>query len=124
MRLKAYLLLLLSGTVLSWSGFFLVLNILRPDDMVSRIWFYGMLALALFGTLHLALFGWGKWRAKKKLTFSVVRGSERQAVALTGFVVSLLWLQTHAQLTWWIFMLAVIVLVVAEYVFLSYDEVS
>lgn len=123
MRLKTYLILVTLGTILAWSSFFLVLNLMRPDDSLNIIWFYLTFALSLFGTLHLVLFAWDSWRQKTKLSYSLIFSSERQSLVLTLFLLLLLWLQTNSQLNWWLFLLSVLILVVIEYVFLSYDEV-
>jgi hypothetical protein len=123
MRLKTYLVLVTLGTILAWSSFFLVLNLMRPDDLMNIFWFYLTFGLSLFGTLHLALYAWDSWRKKNKLSYSLIFSTERQSLVLTVFLLLLLWMQTNSQLTWWLFLLAVLILVVVEYVFLSYDEV-
>lgn len=123
MRLKTYLILISVGTALAWTSFFLVLYMLHPSDIMHRIWFYLTFGLSLFGTLHLILFAWERFRKRAKLSYILVAGSERQAATLSLFLIGLLWLQTTSQLRWWLFLLAILILVVVEYVFLNYEEV-
>ena len=124
MRLKTYLVLLALGTVLAWSAFFLVLHLMRPDEALNRFWFYLTFGLSLFGTVHLSLFAWEQWRGSATMALRAISGAERQSLVLTIFLLAILWMQTNAQMTWWIFLLSIGLLVVVEYVFLSYDERS
>jgi hypothetical protein len=122
MRLKTYLALLIAGTLIAWSGFFLVINLLTPDETLHVVWFYITFGLSLFGTLHLGFFAWDSWRKKFEAPYRIVVSTERQAAVLTLFLLLLLWLQTNGQLRWWLFVLALVVLIVGEYLFLSHDE--
>lgn len=103
MTLTRYLLFLLFSTILCWASWLLVIFRINPN--VSGAWgpffFYLTLFFALTGTLALIGFGIRALLFKKELPYKLVATSFRQALLLSGVVVTSLILQANQLLEWW-----------------------
>ncbi|MBU0624769.1 hypothetical protein KKF05_00315 [Patescibacteria group bacterium] len=122
MTLRQYLSLMLAGTVLSWGAVILIITMIDPtsSNFVVLAIFYISIFLALTGMFSVLGFISRVFILKKRLLLSrQVAVSFRQAVITALLIVTLLFLQSKAMLTWWNALLIVAIMTVVESFFIS-----
>jgi len=113
---------MLAGTVLSWGAVILIITMIDPtsSNFVVLAIFYISIFLALTGMFSVLGFISRVFILKKRLLLSrQVAVSFRQAVITALLIVTLLFLQSKAMLTWWNALLIVAIMTVVESFFIS-----
>lgn len=120
MNIKQFLSLMITGTILCWAMFLLVIFSIPPENgYISLIFFYLSLFLALLGTIAIIGLGIRMWILKKEIVFKEVKNSFRQSLLLSVLIISVLFLESKNSLAWWNLLLLVIALTVLECLFSS-----
>ena len=124
MNVKQYSSIFLFGAVAATSAWYVVLTRIDPVDggTPSMILFYVTFALMVFGWLISAGTVIRAMIRKKNTLEHSVKTSIRQAALLTLGVVVALVLQRLSGLTWWIFLLIVIILGAVEFFAYEIEE--
>ena len=108
----------------SWTIWLLIVNYLNPvrAGATGLSLFFLTLFLAVASTA--ALFGYAVRRfiARDTLAAYVVRTALRQGVLLGLFLDLLLGLQLINLYTWWLAVIAIVLFVTIEFIFLGYDQ--
>jgi hypothetical protein len=110
------------GTILSWLAVLLIMTMIDPtnSEILIFIIFYLSIFMAITGMFSILGLISRVFILKKHfpLTQQVVT-SFRQAVILSGLLTGLLLLQSKAMLTWWNFILLIIIITSIESIFLT-----
>lgn len=124
MTLKLYLWVLRIVTLFSFVAFGLVVNFIDPEKtgQAGKIIFYLVLFFALSGMLNLFLL-WlrGVWGGEKTAILNI-NLSLRQSIFLATILVGLLALQGLRILVWWVGLLLVASIFLAELYFLASER--
>lgn len=125
MSLSRYLTLLGVCAGLCWIGWFVVLMTLNPNQGWSNIlFFYLSLGLALVATLAIVGVVIRVYFIPNELPSRQVRVSSRHAVLFTLLILLALILQSARWLTWWNFVILIIVAGLSELFFISYRRLK
>ncbi|MBI4215766.1 MAG: hypothetical protein HY602_03515 [Parcubacteria group bacterium] len=122
MTLRAYILVMLLATLLSWGAFGYILVKIDPTDtnFVGFLFFYLILFLALTGTVALAsLYPRLKRHSANLQVFHLVEISYRQGIWLALLFIAGLFLQSKRLLNGWNLMLIMAGLIAIEMFILS-----
>ncbi len=108
-------------SLVCWIAWIFVLSYLDPVESgaLSHVLFYLSLFLALMGTFSLLGFFGRVWFSKEEVIFRHLGVSFRQAILFALFLTGLLMLQGVRFLRWWNVLLFMILLTIAEFLFLS-----
>lgn len=126
MTVRTFLIGSSAATIISWLIWFMILNWLDPREagMVGFILFFLALFLAIASTTSLIGYGVRRLIAAGQLPAYRVRHSLRQGMLLGLLIDLLLFLQLLRIVRWWLALLAALIFVLIEFVFLSYDRSS
>jgi hypothetical protein len=124
MTLRQYLILMSFGAILCWGIWFLVLFYIDPNtaNILSFIFFYLSLFLALAGSLSVLGLALRKKISKEEVVFRMVTVSFRQATMLSFLVVGSLLLQSKNLLNWWNIIFLVLAVIILEFFFTTYGK--
>ena len=124
MTIRVFLAGTITGIVISWGIFYLIINSLDPHQAgpLGFILFFLSFFLAIASTA--ALIGYFVRRVLfiRQLPAYSVRPSVRQGVWLALFFDLLLFLQLLRLLHWWVAFIVVLLFLSLEVLFLSYDR--
>lgn len=104
MTLKQYLIVMILGTILCWTAWWIVVLNIDPfqDTGVGFGFFYISLFLALLGTISIFAFILRKLLSKMDLPmFRYVERSFKDSLFISVLIVALLYLQGINYLRWW-----------------------
>ena len=121
MSFRAFLILIIFGAVISLLGLGMSIFYFNPDQIsfIGFSVFYLSLFLSLTGTIFLVS-DWFKSKIiKKQLLFFRLRNSVRHSILFTTLILGWLWLRSYQLLQWWSLVLFILMLVVAEFFFMS-----
>lgn len=124
MTLKNYLIVMSVVTVMCWSVFVLMLNMINPltTNYLGFGLFYFSLFLAFSGTAALIGFVFRFVALRKSLVFQSVRNAFRQSFLFALFIVISLFLLALDLFTWFNVILLLIIFIVLELFISSYKK--
>ncbi|MBI4281049.1 hypothetical protein HY628_02530 [Candidatus Uhrbacteria bacterium] len=126
MSLRQYLILIVIGTLLSFSTWFLILKMVNPKEvgLLGFVLFYLALAVTLVGIISLAGFGLRMALYRDEaIVLRHVTTAFRHACFFTVIALGSLLLQGGGLLTWWNALLMVMVVTIMEFFFISKHSV-
>lgn len=114
------------ATLGSWSILALMVNFLDPTQAgaIGFLLFYLVLFLSITSTSNLLGYVTRRVLKPQQLAAHAVGPSLRQGVVLGIFCVLILALQHFRLYRWWIAIIAIVIFVALEVVFLSYDRTN
>lgn len=120
MSLLSFLLILATGTALSWTAWILVIILLSPTSggMVALMLFYGSFFMALLGTVTIIGFFLRYWLEKEAIPFRQIAVAMRQATILSVSGTVALLLQSRRLLNLWALLIMIVLAIVIESFFL------
>ena len=124
MNFKAFVILIIFGTIVSWISWGMSLLYFDPTQIggFGFTMFYLSLFLALSGTIFLVL-DWLKARVmSRQLIFFRLRTSVRHATFFTILIVGWLFLRSQDLLQWWNLLIFLFVLTALEFFFISIQK--
>ena len=126
MNLYKYLIILSVCTVAAWVAWVLVLLLMNPvsGNILTYLFFYLTLALALIGTLSVGGYLFRAFIKHDELAYKHVNVASRQSVLLTVLVILTLVLQSFRVLMWWNLLLLVLATAFIELFFISYKKLN
>ena len=88
MTLKKYLILMIITTLISWSAWFYVVNMVNPEDtnLIGFVLFYSTLAISLIGTGSIIGFMIKFVVFRKQLVFRSVKEAFRQSFLFSALI--------------------------------------
>lgn len=124
MNLYKYLIVLSICTLVAWLAWFFVILLMNPNSggLLSFIFFYLTLIMALVGTFSVFGYIFRAFIKHDELAYKHVNVASRQSVLLTFLVVSTLLLQSFRVLMWWNLLLLILVTAFIELFFISYKK--
>lgn len=123
MTLRQYLAVMSLGTALCYSAWYLVLLQTNPvtGGLFALLFFYATFFLALVGTFAVVGFAVRVWLLKQEdVIFRHVRKTFRQGVLFALFVCISLVLKRTGLFNVWMISLALVLVVLLEFLFISY----
>lgn len=124
MNFKAFVILIVIGTVVSWFSWGMSLFYFDPQQIggLGFTMFYLSLFLALSGTIFLVI-DWMKARVmSRQLIFFRLRTSVRHSIFFTILIVGWLFLRSQDLLQWWNLLIFLFVLTALEFFFISIQK--
>jgi hypothetical protein len=108
-------------TIVSWAVWGTVVSLVDPDTggIIGVLFFYTSLGLALVGTNSVIGLLIRSRLNRTELISRLAAISFRQALWFSLVIILAMILQSYKMLTWWIMAIAVLVLVITEFFFLS-----
>ncbi len=121
MSLKVFLALIISGTIISWLTWGVILFYFNPDQ--ASFWGFGLFYLSLFLALSGSIFLLGDWLAakifKNQLMIYRLKSSIRHSLLFVILILGWAFLKSHDLLRWWNLALLILILAVLEFFFIS-----
>ena len=116
MTLKKYLIGMSLMTLVAWTSFVFILNIVDPSttNSLGFILFYTSLFLSLLGSVAIIGFLIRFVGRRKELVFYAVLAAFRQASLIAIFLISLLALLAHNMLSWVNILLLLAIVIIIE----------
>lgn len=126
MTLKAYLISMISATLVCWLSWILILFVFTPDagNVLGLVLFYISLFLALTGTGAVLGFVVRFVALKKQLAFRLVRDAFRQSFLFATLIIASLFLLSRNLFGWMNLGLLIASLSMLEYFMISYKQNS
>ena len=121
MSLVKFLIILGTGTILSWTAWVLVITMFDPftGGPVAHFLFYLSFILALFGTITIIGFFLRYWLEKETVLFRQIGISLRQGLLLSSGATLALLLQSRRLASPWTLLAIMALIVVVELYFLA-----
>jgi hypothetical protein len=121
MRLRAFLILILVGTVLAWASWLIALFKIDPigSGALGIGLFVILFLLGLFGVFFFAGFGVRRLLFRRQTLFSKLNTSLRQGGFFTALVALWAILQSQRLVRWWNLVLLVLLFATLEFFFVS-----
>jgi len=122
MSVRAHITLMLVATIFSWLGWLLVIINVNPYE--AAWWgfalFYALLFLCLFGTFSVVGYTIRSVMKTKRVTirFRITTAFRQSLLWSTSLIIALA-LQGQRLLTWWIFVIVIVVFVLIESIIMS-----
>lgn len=124
MTLKKYLLLMFLATLICWLSFGVVVYFVDPTltNWFGFLIFYLSLFLSLVGSLSLLGFIVRFIVNKNEFAFKQVITAFRQSILFAFLVSAALFLQSYRLVSWWNFLILIILLTVIEFLFIAREN--
>ena len=124
MTLRKYLIFLTIGTIFCWSTWILVIKYTNPDHSgwMGFTFFYLSLFVSLIGSLSIVGIVLRSLIKKEELIYKKIDVSSRQSIILSLLVIISLILQSQRLMTWWNFLILLVLVSLIEIFFISYRK--
>ncbi len=125
MTFRFYLFIMTLATVAAWIAWVIVINAIDPvrAGVLGFILFFVTLAIALIGSLSILGIGIRVWLRPEGSIARQTSRSVRHAVLLTLLFSLSLLLASNGLLRWWIVLLTVFTITLAELAFITHEKV-
>lgn len=126
MTVRVFVIGSLVAAIISWATWLAIIKFLDPGQagLIGFLLFFLALFLATASTTGLAGYATRRLLSPQQLSAYAVRTSLRQGILLGLFLDLLLLLQLLRFYQWWLALLAIVIFIFIEFIFLGYDRAT